>query len=147
MLTRFVEIHGAGPAALRVLLLDRMVALGSERGGWLAWEHFFAFGSGAPPWVSAMTQATGAQALARGSSRVRGDGARGYERALARRALGAFDARPPLGVAVLFGTRYAMYSFAPDLRILNGELQTLIGLRDVGAVTGSRPRAAPLRAR
>ena len=58
------------PAALR-RLLDRMVALGSERGGFLAWEHFFAFGSGAPPWISAMTQATGAQALARGTRALR----------------------------------------------------------------------------
>ena len=30
-----------------------------------------------------------------------------------------------------------MYSFAPDLRILNGELQTLIGLRDVARISGS----------
>jgi len=35
------------------------------------------------------------------------------------------------------GVRYTMYSFAPDLRILNGELQTLIGLRDVGRISGS----------
>ncbi len=124
--------HRCRPAALK-RLLDRMVALGSERGGFLAWEHFFAFGSGAPPWISAMTQATGAQALARGSRALGARGAR-YERA-ARRALGAFDAAPPLGVAV--GARYAMYSFAPDLRILNGELQTLIGLRDVARISGS----------
>ncbi len=124
------------PAALR-RLLDRMVALASERGGFLAWEHFFAFGSGAPPWISAMTQATGAQALARGRRALGARRAR-YERA-ARRALGAFDAPPPLGVAVRAGRgmRYAMYSFAPDLRILNGELQTLIGLRDVARISGS----------
>jgi hypothetical protein len=30
-----------------------------------------------------------------------------------------------------------MYSFAPSLRVLNGELQTLIGLRDVARITGS----------
>ena len=126
--------HRCRPAALK-RLLDRMVALGSERGGFLAWEHFFAFGSGAPPWISAMTQATGAQALARGR-RALGDVR--YERA-SRRALGAFDAAPPLGVAVPAGggVRYAMYSFAPDLRILNGELQTLIGLRDVARIAGS----------
>jgi len=34
--------------------------------------------------------------------------------------------------------RYAMYSFAPGLRILNGELQTLIGLRDVARISRSR---------
>ena len=139
--------HRCRPAALR-RLLDRMVALGSERGGFLAWEHFFAFGSGSPPWISAMTQATGAQALARGS-RALGEAAGGarYARA-ARRALGAFDARTPLGVAVGSGrgVRYTMYSFAPDLRILNGELQTLIGLRDVARIAGSA-RARRLFAR
>ncbi|MBW3607790.1 MAG: D-glucuronyl C5-epimerase family protein [Actinobacteria bacterium] len=126
--------HRCRPAALG-RLLDRMVALASERGGFLAWEHFFAFGSGSAPWISAMTQATGAQALARGR-RALGD--ERYARA-ARRALKVFDAPPPLGVAVPAGggVRYAMYSFAPDLRVLNGELQTLIGLRDVARIAGS----------
>ncbi len=135
------------PAALR-RLLDRMLALGSERGGFLAWEHFFAFGSGAPPWISAMTQATGAQALARGGRALAGAG-RGarYTRA-ARRALGAFAAPTPVGVAVPAGrgVRYSMYSFAPGLRVLNGELQTLIGLRDVARITDSA-RARRLFAR
>ena len=137
-----------------------MLELGTQRGGFLAWEHFFAFGSGAPPWVSAMTQATGAQALARGAralaARERGRAgakgrgrsrAAGYARA-ARSALGAFEAPPPLGVAVPAGrgVRYAMYSFSPSLRILNGELQTLIGLRDVARISRSR-RALALFAR
>ncbi|CAA9517276.1 MAG: hypothetical protein AVDCRST_MAG67-3131, partial [uncultured Solirubrobacteraceae bacterium] len=62
---RLAQRYPCRPAALR-RLLERMVALGSERGGFLAWEYLIAFGSGAPPWISAMTQATGAQALARG---------------------------------------------------------------------------------
>ena len=134
------------PAALR-RLLDRMLALGSERGGFLAWEHFFAFGSGAPPWISAMTQATGAQALARGGRALAAARGARYTRA-ARRALGAFAAPTPVGVAVPAGrgVRYSMYSFAPGLRVLNGELQTLIGLRDVARITGSA-RARRLFAR
>jgi hypothetical protein len=136
---RVAARHRCRPAALRTLL-DRMLALGSQRGGFLAWEHFFAFGGGAAPWISAMTQATGAQALARGGRALgaAGRGAR-YRRAAAS-ALGAFETAPPLGVAVAAGpgARYAMYSFAPDLRILNGELQTLIGLRDVARIAGSR---------
>jgi hypothetical protein len=122
------------PAALR-RLLDRLVAMSTQRGGFLAWEHFFAFGGGSPPWISAMTQATGAQALARGARALHD---RGYDRA-ARRALGAFDAPPPLGVAVAAGrgVRYTMYSFAPGLRILNGELQAVIGLRDTAMLLGS----------
>jgi hypothetical protein len=123
------------PRALR-RLLDRMLALGSERAGFLGWEYYFAFGGGAPPWISAMTQGTGAQALARGR-RALGD--RRYAVA-ARRALGAFEQPPPAGVAVAVGggRRYTMYSFDPGLRILNGELQAVIGLRDTATLLGSR---------
>jgi hypothetical protein len=126
---------GCRPRALR-RLLDRMLALGSERGGFLGWEYLFDFGGGAPPWISAMTQATGAQALARGR-RVLGE--RRYGDA-ARRALGAFEQPPPTGVAVAAagGSRYVMYSFMPGLRILNGELQAVIGLRDTATLLHSR---------
>ena len=57
--------------------LDRLTALGARRSGYLAWEYYFAYGTGAPPWVSGMTQATAVQALARGY------------RALGKRALAA----------------------------------------------------------
>ena len=132
---RLATRYRCRPKALR-RLLRRMVALGTERGGFLAWEYLVAFGSGAPPWISAMTQATGAQALARGR-RALGDPR--LDRA-ARRALGAFHRPPPLGIAVPsgHGRRYTMYSFAPSLRILNGELQALIGLRDLARISGSR---------
>ena len=132
------------PAALR-RLLDRMVQLGSERAGFLAWEHLFSFGRGVPPWISGMTQATAAQALARGRRALRD---RRYATA-ARRALGAFEHRPPTGVGVRVaggGRRYAMYSFDPGLRILNGELQAVIGLRDTATILRSaRARRLYLR--
>lgn len=132
---RLAKRYPCRPAALRKLL-ERMLALGTERGGFLAWEYLVAFGTGAPPWISGMTQATGAQAFARGR-RALGDAR--FARA-ARRALGAFDRPPPLGVAVSDGggRRYTMYSFAPGLRIYNGELQALIGLQDVARISGSR---------
>jgi hypothetical protein len=132
---RLATRYRCRPNALR-RLLRRMVTLGTERGGFLAWEYLVSFGGGAPPWISAMTQATGAQALARGH-RALGDPR--FRRA-ARRALGAFDRSPPLGIAVgsRRGRRYTMYSFAPSLRILNGELQALIGLRDLARISGSR---------
>jgi hypothetical protein len=122
------------PQALR-RLLDRMVQLGSTRGGFLAWEYLFGFGHGTPPWISGMTQATGAQALARGR-RVLDEPRYGNA---ARRALGAFEQPPPVGVAVSVpgGRRYTMYSFDPGLRILNGELQAVIGLRDTATLLGS----------
>jgi hypothetical protein len=122
------------PLALR-RLLDRMLAIGSERGGFLAWEYLFGFGRGTPPWISAMTQATGAQALARGRRALHD---RRYG-AAARRALGAFEQPPPTGIAVAAGDgrRYTMYSFDPGLRILNGELQAVIGLRDTATLLRS----------
>jgi hypothetical protein len=46
---------------------------------------------------------------------------------------------PRRGIAVGApgGARYAMYSFDPGLRILNGELQAVIGLRDTATLLGS----------
>ncbi len=116
--------------------LRRLTALASRRGGYAAWESFHAFGGGSAPWVSGMTQGTAVQALARGR-RALHDPALGTA---ARRALGAFERRPPAGVAVRVrgGHHYLMYSFAPGLRILNGDLQAVTGLHDMAVLTGSR---------
>lgn len=127
---REIEWGACRPGRLQ-RTLDRLVALSSRRGSFTAWEHHFSFGGGTPPWISAMTQATAAQALARGADAL-GE-PRYRETALA--ALGAFDAPPPLGVGS--DRAYVMYSFNPGLRILNGELQALIGLYDVAELTGS----------
>jgi hypothetical protein len=88
-----------------------------------------------------MAQATAAQALARGA-RALGE-PRYRETALS--ALGAFDAPPPVGVSVRSGAgrEYLMYSFSPGLHILNGFLQSVIGLHDVAELTGA-PRAKRL---
>jgi hypothetical protein len=115
--------------------LDRLSALGARRGGYLAWEYYFAYGSGSPPWVSGMTQATAIQALARG---YRALGNARWRRA-AVRALGAFELAPPLGVSVRApgGRHYLLYSFSPSHRVFNGGLQALIGLRDASALLRS----------
>jgi len=141
---------GCRPRALR-RLLDRMLALGSVRGGLLGWEYLFDFGSGAPPWISAMTQATGAQALARGR-RVLGEGRYGVA---ARRALGAFEQPPPTGVAVADGRgrRYAMYSFAPRpadpprrragaSRAVSATRRGCTSTRCAACAPGARPRSS-----
>lgn len=122
-------------------LLGRMLALAADRGGFRAWEYYFRFDGGAPPWISAMTQATAAQALSRAGRALR---EQRYEDA-ALGALGAFETSPPVGVGLRTGSgrRYVMYSFDPGTRILNGELQALIGLRETALLTGS-PRAASL---
>jgi hypothetical protein len=111
--------------------LDRLVQLASSRGGFTAWEYPFSFGGGGSYWVSAMTQATAAQALARGAEAL----GRPDYRAAALSALGAFDVPPPVGVRS--GDWYVMYSSNPSLHILNGFLQAVIGLHDVAELTGS----------
>src|ERR1700735_4696699 len=51
---------------------------------------------------------------------------------LAHQALALFTAPPPVGVRVetALGARYAQYSFTPGTSIINGFLQSLIGLYD-----------------
>jgi hypothetical protein len=112
-------------AALRAMIYD-LVDLRVNRGGFTAWEYYFDFGGGSPPWVSGMTQATAMQALARASKRL-GDP---QLLEIARQARPAFERATPTGVRVPVGSRawYALYSFAPRLQVLNGMLQSLIGL-------------------
>ena len=56
-----------------------------------------------------------------------------------------FEQTPPTGVRVETpdGIHYAQYSFWPSLRIINGFVQSLVGLYDVAQITGD-PRAAQL---
>jgi len=122
--------------ALLTRSLDRLTSLGARRSGYLAWEYYFAYGTGAPPWVSGMAQATAVQALARG---YRALGAKRWRRSV-ERALGAFEQAPPRGVSVSApgGRHYVLYSFAPDHHVFNGGLQAVIGLRDAAALTDSK---------
>ena len=115
-------------------LLDELVSLRSKRAGGSAWEYLFSFGGGTPPWASGMTQATAVQALSRGSQLL---GDPSYAR-IARSGLPLFDRPSPSGVKANTskGPWYLMYSFDPGLRILNGFLQSLIGLDEMRALTG-----------
>jgi hypothetical protein len=116
--------------------LDRLAALAAHRSGYLAWEYYFAYGTGSPPWVSGMTQATAIQALSRG---YRAIGKERWRRA-ALSALGAFEQAPPNGVSVRApgGRHYLLYSFAPGHLVFNGGLQAVIGLRDAAALLHSK---------
>jgi hypothetical protein len=98
------------------------------------WEYDFAFEGGVPPWMSGMAQGTGIQALSRAYTWT-GDV---RYRDAATSALGAFETAPPTGVArpATNGTHYLMYSYAPDLFIFNGFLQSLVGLDDYRDATG-----------
>jgi hypothetical protein len=117
-------------------LLDEMVRFASRRGrGWVAWEYNFDFGGGSPPWMSGMAQATGIQALGRAAKLL---GRPRYVRA-ARRALGAFGSRAPVGVKARGfrgGVHYLQYSFNRRLYIYNAFIQALIGLNDFSKDAG-----------
>jgi hypothetical protein len=117
-------------------LLDEMESFAVKRSSkFIAWEYSFGFDGGAPPWISGMADATGIQAYARASDLL---GEPHYVK-VARKALGAFETPPPLGVRTVGfagGVHYLQYSFAPRLYIFNAFLQSLIGLRDFGKITG-----------
>ena len=118
-----------------------------ERNGYLAWEYYFEFGGGRPPWVSGMAQGTAMQALARAGERL----ADPALTQVGRRGLGAFEQRTPRGVRVpqANGDWYALYSFAPKLYVLNGHLQAVNGLRTHAELSGDAAvlRAVPGRGR
>jgi D-glucuronyl C5-epimerase C-terminus len=130
-------MYEAGPKYWRRLrnLVDELIPLAVRRGGGLAWEYYFNFDGGTPPWTSAMSQGTALQALTQAWE------ASGDDRYLnvARESLPIFSDGPPVGVSVgtSLGRRYLLYSFAPDpsVAVINGFLQTLIGLFDYAKAT------------
>ena len=81
-------------ADLRSMAED-LVDLAVERNGFLAWEYYFAFGGGSPPWISGMAQGTAMQALARAANRLNDPALL----EVAARARGAFDTATPEGRA------------------------------------------------
>ena len=116
-------------------MLDELLAVGVPRGGGLAWEYYFTFDGGRPPWVSALAQGTGLQAISRAAVRL---GRLPELLPQIRAGLVMFTQAPPTGVRVATpaGAYYAQYSFWPQLQILNGFIQSLVGLYDVGQLTG-----------
>jgi hypothetical protein len=126
------------------LLLDELLSVGVPRGGGLAWEYYFTFDGGRPPWVSGLAQGTGLQAIARAATRL---GRMPELLPRIQQGLRLFETPPPTGVRVETpeGIHYAQYSFWPELQILNGFVQSLVGLFDVAQLTGD-PRAAQLYA-
>jgi hypothetical protein len=117
-------------------LLTSMLRVASRRAGSKAWEYWFPFGGGYPPWASGMAQATGMQALARGAIFF----AEPRFMTAARNALGLFLQPPPVGVRVSArrGYHYVLYSFAPRLRVLNAFLQAITGLHDYARLNDDR---------
>ena len=130
-------MYTAGPSQYPAMeqLLSEMIPLASQRGGGTTWEYYFSFDGGAPPWTSAMSQATGLEALTRAFQATKNP----YYLQVAASAMAIFSKPPPIGVTVptTLGVRFLQYTFAPNLSIINAFLQTLIGLYDYGHVSGS----------
>jgi hypothetical protein len=126
-------LWAAGQRAQLRALLDEMLPLAAQRGPALAWEYYFDWGGGTPPWTSGMAQATGIQALGR-AAQLLGDP---VYLETARRALALFSLPAPLGVraGTPAGARYLLYSFAPGEIVVNASIQTLVALHDYAAFT------------
>jgi D-glucuronyl C5-epimerase C-terminus len=125
-------LSGRENANLRQLLSE-VLPLATKRAGGIAWEYMFPFDGGKPPWTSGLSQGTALQVLARAYSRFK-------EPALlsaAQQSLGIFQTPPPNGVQVktAAGSEYAEYTYAPSDRILNGFIQSLVGLYDYTQIT------------
>lgn len=111
-------------------LLDRSVV----RAGGLAWEYYFRFGGGRPPWLSGMAQAVAAQALARA-------GALTGDPALVAAAQRVYRTVPALTRNLPSGPWIRLYAFN-DLTVLNAQLQTIVSLQDYAAQSGDQAATA-----
>lgn len=119
-------------AALKEVL-NEAISLATQRAGGIAWEYMFQFDGGIPPWTSGLSQGTALQVLARTWSVT-------HEQAYltaAQEALGIFETAPPSGVRVPTpaGAHYLEYTYAPSERILNGFIQSLVGLYEYTKLT------------
>ncbi|HXP99602.1 MAG TPA: D-glucuronyl C5-epimerase family protein, partial [Solirubrobacteraceae bacterium] len=115
-------------------VLNEAIALATQRAGGIAWEYMFQFDGGSPPWTSGLSQGTALQVLSRAWSKT-------HEQAYltaAQQALGIFKTPPPAGVRVATpaGATYLEYTYAPTERILNGFIQSLVGLYEYTKLTG-----------
>jgi hypothetical protein len=123
-------------------LLAEIIPLASQRGGGLTWEYYFDWQGGSPPWTSAMSQATGLQALSHAYLATHNP----YYLTIAAQAIGIFTHTPAQGGVMIRtprGVRFIQYTFTPSTAIINAFLQTLIGLHEYATVSGS-PLAAGL---
>jgi hypothetical protein len=132
MLGNFGKLNGLWSSkdnARLDFMVNELLPLAAERAGGVAWEYYFDFGGGRPPWVSGLAEGTAVEALARAATRLHREA---EILPVAQRALGVFQKRTPTGVRVplAHGDHYAIYSFAPNLRVLNGFIQSLVGLWD-----------------
>jgi hypothetical protein len=123
--------------AAAVQILDEMRPLASHRDGALTWEYLFPFGGGRAPWGSALSQATAIEAYLTAAIAL---GRLDYAQ-IAAELVGLFARRPPAGVNVRLardGSWFALYTFAPRTHVLNAQLNAVLALHDLAAVTHDR---------
>jgi D-glucuronyl C5-epimerase C-terminus/Bacterial Ig-like domain len=144
-------LYTGGDYSQMLSLVNEMLPLAASRNGALAWEYLFQFENGLPPWTSAMSQGTAIEALTRASKASTAQGnssAAANYLSIAHQALAILEQPPPQGVAVQasHGTRFLLYSFNPNELVINGFLQTLIGLWDYWHASGDSTARALFKA-
>ena len=123
----------AGAQRLATALMARGVG---RPGGGVAWEYYFPFGGGRPPWTSGMAQSVAAQAFARAASLVTAQSA-----ALSQEATAAFRAVPKLTKMVTAGPWIRLYSFS-SIAVLNAQLQSVLSLETYAKAADDTAAAA-----
>src|SRR3954454_4194875 len=151
-------------------LLDRLVATAARRGGFLAWEYYFPFGGGRPPWVSGIATGSALSALSRSAELFREQEQQpqptpaqptggstptyvapdpnphdsAYYLDVARRALPVYEHTAPTGIRLptSHGNHYLIYSFSRGLLVGNAFLESLIGLWDYAEASGDKTARA-----
>jgi phage tail protein X len=128
------------PKSLRTMV-NALIPLATDRGGWQTWDYYFRWADGEPPWTSSISQGTAVQALARAGQMLSDNNFIGN----ALGGLAAFEQPAPNGVRVDTpdGPFYVIYSFDSGELVLNAHAQALVGLFDVAQITGD-PRARGL---
>ncbi len=126
-----------GNAVAARQLADALIARAvPDVGGGIAWEYFFSFEGGRPPWTSGMAQAVAAQAFASASVLLPDD------TQLLPTAKAAFRTIPGRLVQTLnVGPWIRLYSFNNAI-VLNAQLQSVISLQSYATTAGDATAAS-----
>jgi hypothetical protein len=100
------------------------------RAGGLAWEYYFRFEGGRPPWISGMAQAVAAQALSRAGTLL-------ADPTLTAASQRVYKTVPSLTRSASTGPWIRLYAFNDDT-VLNAQLQTILSLQDYATQTGDQ---------
>jgi D-glucuronyl C5-epimerase C-terminus len=108
-------------------LAQALLARSVVRWGGLAWEYYFRFERGRPPWVSGMAQAVAAQAISRAGALL-------DDPTLTSAAQRVYRTVPSLTRAASTGPWIRLYAFN-NATVLNAQLQTIVSLQDYSFTT------------